>query len=266
MADKTCFFIAPIGERDSPERRRSDQILRHLVRSVIEPMGYDVLRADELHEEGLITHQVIERLIDGDLVVADLTGRNANVYYELAVRHAAQKPVVHLIEHGEALPFDVANVRAISFSLTDPDLLVAAREELEKKVAAIESALSPAPNPIHAALRLQRLRDSDVPETELTGQVLSGMADIRVELQNISQRLGPSGFAPTEQARLSRNPTGRPFLVGERVVHAAFGEGRVLEAVDQANGDLIVVVRFMDGREKSLLASAAPLKHLLDAD
>jgi hypothetical protein len=86
--------------------------------------------------------------VDDDLVVADLTGQNPNVFYELAVRHAAGKPVVHLITSGESLPFDVANQRAIKYAL-DPDSLKKAREDLEAMVQAIEdSGFIAAPNPI----------------------------------------------------------------------------------------------------------------------
>jgi hypothetical protein len=248
MARRSCFVIAPIGDEGTVERKRSDQLLRHLIRPVLEAMQYDVRRADDLHEEGLITHQIIERLIEGDLVVADLTGRNPNVFYELAVRHAAQKPVVHLIEDGEALPFDVANVRAISFSLADPDLLASARDDLAHKVQAIESAAGQSPNPIHAALNLQSLRESNVPEAELAGSILSGIADLRVELQNLSQRLTPS--APTTT---NRNTT--HFRVGDQVVHATFGEGEIVGTEE----DGIVIVDFRDGSTRKLMAAYAPL-------
>jgi hypothetical protein len=253
-----------MGEQASPERKRSDQVLRHLVRPVVEPMGYDVRRADDFHEEGLITYQIIQRLIDGDLVVADLTGRNANVYYELAVRHGAQKPVAHLIEHGEALPFDVANVRAIPFSLTDPDLLAGAKDDLAKKIAAIESAAGPASNPIHAALNLQSLRESTVPETELAGQVLSGLADLRVELQNLAQKLESPRTADATQWSLSDKPyTGRPFRIGDRVCHATFGEGLVTD-VSADSGPLIVVVQLSSGIKKRLLPGVAAMWHVAD--
>lgn len=212
-------------------------------------MGYDVRRADDLHEEGLITHQVIERLVEDDLVVADLTGRNANVYYELAVRHAAQKPVAHLIEQGEHLPFDVGHVRAIAFSVSDPDLLEEARADLKKKVGAIERATRPASNPIHAALNLRTLRDSDVPEAELAGTILSEIADIRVELQSLNQRLGQ----PDSAGVARHSPR---FSVGDEVVHAKFGEGKV---VGGEPGGVVVVLFAKDESARKIVADLRPL-------
>jgi hypothetical protein len=113
---KTCFVVSAFGAT-SEEQTRTQQVLHHLVRRVLTPLGYAVVRADEIEDEGLITHQVIDHLLEDELVIADLTGRNPNVFYELAVRHAARRPVIHLITKGERnIPFDVANMRAISYA------------------------------------------------------------------------------------------------------------------------------------------------------
>ena len=79
--NKMCFVIAPIGEPDSDTRKRSDQILRHIVRPAVESKGYTAVRADEISEPGIITSQVIQHVVDDPLVVADLTERNPNVFY-----------------------------------------------------------------------------------------------------------------------------------------------------------------------------------------
>jgi hypothetical protein len=255
MADKSCFFIAPIGEPESPIRRKSDQVLRHVVRAAVEPLGYTAQRADELDEEGLITNQIIERLIDGDLVVADLSGRNPNVFYELAVRHAAQKPVVHLIAYDETLPFDVANVRAVPYALEDPDLLAEARRQVTNKVRAIEGSSEPSVNPITAARQLQLLRTSGDPDTELTGTVLTALASMRTEIQALSERVWPAAARrPPEQT--PAGPRGS-LRVGLGVEHAAFGPG-VIVGVDDPG---ITIVRFeVDGTERKLLWDYAPIK------
>jgi hypothetical protein len=66
-------------------RVRSDRILSELVQPAAEVCGFRSLRADNISEPGIITYQVLEHLIEDAMVVADLTGRNANVFYELAV-------------------------------------------------------------------------------------------------------------------------------------------------------------------------------------
>src|SRR5437016_10492301 len=91
--EKTCFVISPIGDEGSEVRRRSDQVLKHIVRPAARKCGYSsIVRADQMSKPGLITAQVIQCLVNSNLVVADLTGHNPNVFYELAVRHAIRKP------------------------------------------------------------------------------------------------------------------------------------------------------------------------------
>ena len=75
MLRKQCFVIAPIGEDGSSIRKRSDQILTHLVRPVALESNFDVTRADEIAKPGIISTQILERLIMDPLVIADLTGK-----------------------------------------------------------------------------------------------------------------------------------------------------------------------------------------------
>jgi hypothetical protein len=76
---------------------------------VLETLGYSTIkRADQMPEPGMITNQIIQQLLTCDLVVADLAGSNANVFYELAIRHAARKPSIHLFLPQQKIPFDLA--------------------------------------------------------------------------------------------------------------------------------------------------------------
>lgn len=78
--EKICFVIAPIDSFGTEVRRRSDQMLKYVFETVAgEACGYQVLRADQLGQPGMITLQIINHLRDDALVIADLTGRNPNV-------------------------------------------------------------------------------------------------------------------------------------------------------------------------------------------
>jgi hypothetical protein len=80
MADnpKRCFVISPIGEADSVERKHADMTLNAIIRQALNENGvtFDVKRADESVEIGMITDHLIMEILDSDLIVADLSFLN----------------------------------------------------------------------------------------------------------------------------------------------------------------------------------------------
>src|SRR5687768_15224932 len=116
MPDKTqdvCFVISPIGADGSPDRKAANDLLKYVIKPVGEDThGYKIKRAEKIVGTGSITRQIIEYLVESPVVVADMTNHNPNVFYELAARHAARKPVIHLIREGQRIPFDVTTQRS----------------------------------------------------------------------------------------------------------------------------------------------------------
>lgn len=191
MSDKKhCFVIAPIGDPDSDTRKRSDQVLKHIIRPAVEACGYAAQRADEIDKPGIITSQVIQRVVNDPLVVADLTERNPNVFYELAIRHAIRKPLVQLIKKGERIPFDVAGTRTIQVDHQDLDSVEAAKNEIIQQVKSVEHDSSNLETPISVSLDLQFLRQSDKPEERSLADLLAAVSELRSGMAKVEARLG----------------------------------------------------------------------------
>lgn len=154
---KTCFVISPIGEYGSEVRRQIDG----LIESVIEPLGVEldmkVEVAHKIDETGSISKQIITRLISADLVIADLTNLNANVMYELAIRHCACKPSVSIAEFNTPLPFDISDQRTI-FYRNDIAGVGDLRDQLSVLVKKSLAEGSP-DNPVYSAMQAQVLQD-----------------------------------------------------------------------------------------------------------
>jgi hypothetical protein len=129
---RSAFFIAPIGGKGSEIRKRSDGVRDWIVKPAAEVHSLETVRADEVGEPGQITSQAVQHCLKAKAAVADLTGGNPNVYYELSVRHGAQLPVVLITAEGTKLPFDISQSRVIFFDHTDLASAGKAREELEK--------------------------------------------------------------------------------------------------------------------------------------
>jgi hypothetical protein len=180
MSDRPeCFVIAPIGTEKSDIRTRSDQILKHVIRPVADECGYTAVRADEISEPGSITTQVINRILEAPMVVADLTGNNANVFYELAVRHAIRKPYVQIIQKGERIPFDVAGIRTIEIDHTNLDSVAAAKDEIRKQMQFTTANPQKIESPISVAIDLASLTQSDDPLKRQLAEVLTGLAELK---------------------------------------------------------------------------------------
>lgn len=113
---KTCFVVTPIGSDDSSTRRFADGILEAVIVPVLSEHGYEVLAAHQITVSGSINKQVIEHVLYADLVIANLTDLNANVMYELAVRHCTYKPVISIAEKDTRLPFDIVDERTIFYT------------------------------------------------------------------------------------------------------------------------------------------------------
>lgn len=122
------FAAMPFGRKREPGGVREVDF-DALYDSCIEPAAatadVEVIRADEETLGGIIHRPMYERLLLAEIVVADLTFANANVFYELGVRHAARpRSTILIYAKVGALPFDVAPVRALPYGLDDGGALV----------------------------------------------------------------------------------------------------------------------------------------------
>lgn len=106
-----------------------DSVYGLFIASVLAEAGYDVFRADDIRSQGSIIRDVIDSILHSDLIVADLTNSNPNVYYELGLAHAFQRPVILLTQNTSDLPFDLRSYRVIRYD-TDFSQINRARGEL----------------------------------------------------------------------------------------------------------------------------------------
>lgn len=130
----------PFGDKTDAAGKiiKFDEVYKQVIQPAIADAGMTPIRADEELTRGLIHKPMFERLILCDFAVADLTSANANVFYELGVRHAVRPgATVLLFAAGGRLPFDAAPLRSVPYDLSDagvPADASKARAELTKQL------------------------------------------------------------------------------------------------------------------------------------
>jgi len=148
-----------------------DSIYQDLIAPAIEEAGMDVVRADEEMTGGIIHKPMYERLILCEYAVADLTTANANVFYELGLRHAVRRySTVLIFANRGRLPFDVAPLRAMPYKLADDGRLkntIVAKKALVKRLTAAYQAVTSDPNGVTDSPLYQLVEDyPDVDHTK----------------------------------------------------------------------------------------------------
>lgn len=133
--DNICFYVSPIGADDSEHRQHSDLFLGSIIEPAIESVGLKVVRADQIEHPGMITNQVIEYVMKSKLVVADLSFTNPNVFYELALRHMMNSPVVQIVRKGDPIPFDISQFRTVVVDCSSIYSLVPKLETYRAEIA-----------------------------------------------------------------------------------------------------------------------------------
>lgn len=113
--DKTCFVIMPIGEYNTAYFRQFLEIYEDIFIPAIRKAGYIPIRADEEKACNVIQCDIIQRIIESDMVLCDLSNRNPNVLYELGIRQAFDKPVVLVQQENTERIFDISIIRTIDY-------------------------------------------------------------------------------------------------------------------------------------------------------
>lgn len=104
-----------------------DSIYEKVILPTCKKNGFEVLRADDVFKPGIILQDIIQALIESDVIIAEITPSNPNVFYELGYAHALDKPTILLANRESKLPFDISGYRVIFY-----DDSIRGKPEVEK--------------------------------------------------------------------------------------------------------------------------------------
>jgi len=213
-----AFVIGPIGDRDASdgtEERKiyedAIQVLEEVILPACSGFGIEAMRADQIARTGEIPEQIFRLLRDSPLVIADLTGANGNVMYELGLRHTTGKLTVQIGER-DRLPFDIAAIRTILFKRTEAGLVEARRKLAQALAAGLKAGGDPvtatrvwfeSSAPTSAVDELVSEEDDEEPG------FLEKLADVEVGMQSLTIALSTTTGIAAEIAALLQDTTAR---------------------------------------------------------
>lgn len=192
-----CFVIMPFGnpDKDSQQARKLDLIYTQWIKPTVESINIPSLgderiachRADkQFRPEEIITH-IIENLVTADIVIADLSGRNPNVFYELGVRHAVNNNTILIAENLDDVPFDLRGLRTIVYKY-EPEYMLNLKSSLEQAVIEIIKESDRIDNPVRRFLYNREvdklIREPIPPGYDVYRNIVSEMASLKKELSN----------------------------------------------------------------------------------
>lgn len=109
----SCFVLMPFSPSYDAE-------YKGVIQPAVEAAGLECIRGDEIYSKPQITADIWKSLRAARVVVAELTGRNSNVFYELGLAHAIGKPVVIITKSEDDVPFDLKGLRYVYYNVDDP--------------------------------------------------------------------------------------------------------------------------------------------------
>ena len=211
----------PIRKVGSPDHAHFRAIYQQ-IRQVVESEGLAIIRADEVTEEGSVAKDVISRLANSTLVIADLTDLNPNVFWELGVRHTLRAAGTLLLldeTRTDDPPFDLSYLRILKYRGT-VEGLIDLRDQLVQFVRVATTATDQVVrSPVHDWLR-HLPPDLSLPASESEAALRSEISDYRDRLQRYVRKYGsvdePESLeqqqAPAERMRRMRRLAGAGLL------------------------------------------------------
>jgi tetratricopeptide (TPR) repeat protein len=189
-AQRTCFAIMPIRARGTPEHAHFAGIYNQ-IRQVVAAEGYETVRADEVTDEGTIAKDIITRLAASDLVIADLSDLNPNVFWELGVRHTLRAAGTLLLLdeiRTEDPPFDLGYLRILKYRGT-VEGLTDLHDQLVNFVRGVGTDPSHVRSPVHEWIR-HLPPNLSVPASDAEAVLRNEVADQRARLERYERKYG----------------------------------------------------------------------------
>ncbi len=113
---KRCFVIMPISDTEGYDKGHFNRVYEHLIKPACEQAGFEPVRADDTSKANMIMVDILQKILECDMAICDLSSRNPNVFYELGFRQAFNKKTVLIKDIKTSMPFDISGIRTLPYN------------------------------------------------------------------------------------------------------------------------------------------------------
>lgn len=138
---KKCFIITPIGGKRTKIREMCTATIEKAIRPALKDLGFmesNIYASHQDYTPGDIDAKIVSDIIEADVVIANVTHNNANVLYELAIRHFIGKPVVTISSEDTVPAFDISHQRLIQFESIEDDDMENLKNDIQSAVKILD--------------------------------------------------------------------------------------------------------------------------------
>jgi len=187
---KTCFVIMPIADMNGYDTRHFDRVYSHIIKPACAKAGFSPVRADEISSSNLIVLDILRRIVECDIAICDLSGRNPNVMYELGLRQAFNKKTVLIKDDKTLSPFDVQAFRYCEY---DTSLRI---DNAFNNISSIEKALKSTyaadESDVNSIVQLLKIQPAQVGEKTILSStdtlILDAINDLNSRFNSLSDK------------------------------------------------------------------------------
>ncbi len=106
-----CFVMMPISDSDGYTKGHFKEVYESIIKPACKKAGYLAVRADDIKSSSLIMIEVLKKLLECPMAICDISSRNPNVLYELAIRQSFNKPVALIKDNITSDIFDIQGIK-----------------------------------------------------------------------------------------------------------------------------------------------------------
>jgi hypothetical protein len=192
---RDCFVIMPFSATASCTEDEWTQIFEQVLKPAVESAGLDYVCRRSVATRGNIIGAILQDLNDSYVILADLTDRNANVFYELGVRHAIKDRSILISQKKEDIPFDLQAYAYHVYGWKTPQERQALADKIRQLLVEMDSSPDRPDNPVSDFLKVRRSAETEVEAVTITpaeatvAQPLAGPASDGVDIQKLVETL-----------------------------------------------------------------------------